>query len=551
ATPGLASAEGMPLLAALGLGWWASRAARPFDARARRGRLAEWLAGALAMGPTMGWTWYVWPPTVLYMGAGLGLYTLLAAALLRAAARRLSLPLALPIAWTGMEVLRSAVPPPAGLGWLSLGHYAHHHLWLAGSARVWGVEGVGFALAALAGLLAAALAAPRRLRPKDLLRGLGPAALGAVLVLAVPPPDTVAGPRLLLVQPGFSQKRKQTFDPAENFQGQRNLTHSDLARRAQQGEAPPDLVCWGESMLFVPLFESGVPDALAQGARLPPWADQITPDTLADWQEWEAERVGKEILGLGLPPGSRAPRLPAGTSFLSGADTLDVVDGAIRRKTGVVLYSPDGSRAPVAGKRYLVPGAETMLGLERFAGVRAAIHAIAGYVPDLAAAPATGVLELATRGGRHFRLGATVCFDNAFLPPYVEPLAETGGLDFHLVASNEAWYLRSGEVDQMVAFSRLIALSTGRAVVRATNSGISIGIDPDGRERGRVREEGRDRLARGTLLLDVPVPAGGPTSAVPPYVRLRSPLRVVLGALALALLVAFRGPIRYPAAPGG
>ena len=71
------------------------------------------------------------------------------------------------------------------------------------------------------------------------------------------------------------------------------------------------------------------------------------------------------------------------------------------------------------------------------------------------------MLELVTRDDRTFRFGATVCFDNAFLAPYTDPAAE-GPLDFHLVVSNEAWYRTSFEMDQMVAFSRLIALATGR-----------------------------------------------------------------------------------------
>jgi apolipoprotein N-acyltransferase len=160
----------------------------------------------------------------------------------------------------------------------------------------------------------------------------------------------------------------------------------------------------------------------------------------------------------------------------------------------------------VAGKRHLAPGGETMLGLERLALVRDYIHEVAGYVPDFLAAERTGLLELETRAGRRYRFGATSCFDNAFPQAYAEPLTRAA-LDFHLVVSNEAWYLESPEMDQMIAFSRLEALATGRALVRATNAGISAVLGPDGRELARLTVDGEDKLVTGTLAVTVPVPA--------------------------------------------
>ena len=52
---------------------------------------------------------------------------------------------------------------------------------------------------------------------------------------------------------------------------------------------------------------------------------------------------------------------------------------------------------------------------------------------------------------------------------------------------NEAWYESSFEADQMVAFSRLLAITTGRAFVRVTNSGVSALFGPDGSELARRR----------------------------------------------------------------
>jgi apolipoprotein N-acyltransferase len=88
------------------------------------------------------------------------------------------------------------------------------------------------------------------------------------------------------------------------------------------------------------------------------------------------------------------------------------------------------------------------------------------------------------------------------------------------VCSNEAWYEKSFEYDQMVAFSRLLALATGRSIVRATNAGVSIVLDPAGREVARLTSPGGDdRMVAGALAAVVPVPAEGTEHVRTPFVR--------------------------------
>ena len=157
-----------------------------------------------------------------------------------------------------------------------------------------------------------------------------------------------------------------------------------------------------------------------------------------------------------------------------------------------MLYDPDGERAPAAAKLHNVPGAETMFGFERFDLVRDVVASFAPFVPDYVPGAATGVLELVTAGGERYPFSATVCFDNAYLGPYVEPLRR-GRVDFHFVASNEAWYFESAEMDQMVAMSRAIALATGRSVVRATTRGSAC-------PRPRRGRAGPHRAGRGRPL---------------------------------------------------
>ena len=154
ASPGILFATGSTLLAIVGIALWGANVVRPLGVRWKRALLAEWLAGALGWGWVMWWVWYVYPPTILYILGGWGVWMLLAAIAVRRLARHVSIPVAVMLGWTAVETVRSIIPPPIGLGWLRLGHFASHHFWLAGSARVGGVEGLSLLLAGLAGGIA-------------------------------------------------------------------------------------------------------------------------------------------------------------------------------------------------------------------------------------------------------------------------------------------------------------------------------------------------------------------------------------------------------------
>ncbi|MEO2146003.1 MAG: hypothetical protein ABGY32_08910, partial [bacterium] len=109
-------------------------------------------------------------------------------------------------------------------------------------------------------------------------------------------------------------------------------------------------------------------------------------------------------------------------------------------------------------------------------------------------------------------------------------------LDLHLVLSNEAWYEKSVEMDHMVAFSRLAAISTGRSIARATNSGVTLVLNPEGRTTAILAPDGEAKMARGTLLATIPVPldpAQGPT----PWARSQHFQTPLLGLLSLILLL--------------
>jgi apolipoprotein N-acyltransferase len=522
AMPGCVLRDGSLLLAILGVAFWGRAVLRPLGSRPRRALLAELLANGLGMLGSMWWIVYVVPPGLLYIALGFGVYLTLASGAVRLLARRLPPGVALALGWLGVETLRTVLPPPFGLGWFLLGQYAHATGWIAGSARVVGPEGLTLVVAALGGVVLELLER-RRVGRGTLALGAG-ALLGAVLLAALTrPPATREGPTVMIVQPAFPQIVKQARDPLENHRDLRRLTLEALAARERAGEPAVDLVAWGETMLQFELHEAGVLAALEAGLRAPPWWDVFDRERVERWREIEDVLVRQDLLD----------QLPAGTSFLSGAVVVDAGEERFRRHNAVVLYDPEGRRGPAVSKRFLVPGAETMLGLERFRWVRDAAHAAMGYLPDFAPAEETGVLELGTGDGETYRLATSVCFDNAFPEVYTEPVRD-GPVDLHLVVSNEAWYRDSFEMDQMVAFSRVAAIASGRSIVRVTNSGVSLVLGPDGELLDRLERDGRDRSVAGTLTVAVPVPVD--VSSRPPYPGLRTPLRWGIAGLFLLFL---------------
>jgi len=525
-SPGVLADGGSPILAIAALVAWGLGASRP----GKKAFLVEWLAAALGLSAICWWSTLVVEIALVGVALVPAVYMALAGVLLRRLVRSVPLALALPAAWVALETLRCWVEPPLGFGWLRIGHDFSTIPWLAGSARVWGVLGLSVAAAGAAGAIADKLSERLRMTgARDAAIGggqaarawiaralaTGPLALAPVLSLATSPPPMAKGPRLLLVQPAFEQHRKMAgLDTGPDLIA---LTRKGLA--AAQGV---DLVCWGET-LWPSFLDAG---SHAGELHPPPWMQE--PDVRA-LEADEAQEVGQGVFGHGL--------VPPDCSFLAGAVLFVAHAGEVRRANGAVLWGPGGKRLGVGFKQHLVPGGETMAGLERWKWVRDAAFALAGYIPDFVAADETGVVELPWKGGPPVHLGLSICFDNTYDDPYTSPLRK-GPLDAHVVLSNEAWYGESCEYDHMLAFSRLAAIESGRAIARVTNSGVTALFGADGSELARLRVGGKDRMVGGTLLVDLPIPAAGHSADQTLYVRVEPGLRwlAILAPLVLLLL---------------
>ncbi len=537
AQPGVLRPDGFGHLAFFAVGPWALAARRPGG----RAFLAEWAAHSVGLAGVFAWMLAFFPPLLVPMAVIPALYPALGGLALR---RAPAWPLALlaPAAWMLAEVVRWMLPVPLSFGWFRLGFLMHDTEWLVGSAAWFGTWGLTWGMAALGGLagdVALALVRPAG-TPSGLVKafGLGLTPLAALVFLSSRPVGpTVSGPDVLVVQSGIEQEIKAARrDPLlDLFVPQVTRTLEALIETRVPGEAGlPDVVMWGETFLpgkvhepdVLQDFRAGVRPTELSGRAALGEGDLVRQNELA-------EDLVSALLGTGpgqllTPPVWRQlferepaaewadrvargePLLPPGTSFLSGVEgwASVQVDGepVLRSVNGVKLWTPDGGSTPIASKVHLVPGGESPDALRGIPFVLEAVRRVANAVPDFVAGEEPGVLLIPGADGRVHRAGIAICFDNAFDDPFTTPLRR-GPVDLFVVVSNEAWYKASPEMDHMLAFSRIAAAASRRSIVRATNSGISAVIGPDGRILGEVRGEGgRRKMVSGALRARVPVP---------------------------------------------
>lgn len=582
AQPGVLRPDGFGHLAFFAVGPWAWAASRP----GRRAFLAEWAAHSLGLASVFWWMVAFFPAILAPMSIVPALYPAMAGALLRRAAGRVPLALLAPAAWTLAEVVRWSLPVPLSFGWFRLGMLMHDTAWLVGSAAFAGTWGLTWTLGALGGL--AADVADGRGRRLALAIPLGIAPLAAAVALDVAADGAVRrqrfapGPDVLVVQPAIEQGLKAArVEPfAEMYVPQVTRTLEALIATRPADGAQPDLVLWGETFLPGMVLDAGAREAFAAGARTVAggreyaasardlaWGDDLAHGLVAALfgraagprapeGGFRAAWPGQWRATFGAPDGPEwadrvaagEPLLPPGTSFLTGLEAWTPREGAggateLRRLNAVALWSAEGERGPLASKVHLVPGGESVDPLRWVPFVVDAIQAIANNVPDFVGVDEPAILTLEARDGARHRMGIGVCYDNAFDDVFTAPIRR-GGVDLFVVASNEAWYGATSEMDHMLAFTRIAAAASQRSVVRATNSGISAVVGPTGEALAVLERDGARKMVPGALRARVPVPAAGEATF---FARTEPRQPLAWGLLAAAVLALCAALGRRPA----
>lgn len=126
------------------------------------------------------------------------------------------------------------------------------------------------------------------------------------------------------------------------------------------------------------------------------------------------------------------------------------------------------------------------------------------------------------------RLASYICYE-AVYPEFAAELARDS--DLLLTISNDTWFGRSIGPVQHLQMAQMRALEAGRWMIRATNNGISVLIDPQGRIQSRIPQ------FQAAILYGEVQAMQGHT----PYLRFGSlPLAIVAALIVLATLLANR-----------
>ena len=126
------------------------------------------------------------------------------------------------------------------------------------------------------------------------------------------------------------------------------------------------------------------------------------------------------------------------------------------------------------------------------------------------------------------RLASYICYE-AVYPEFAAELARDS--DLLLTISNDTWFGRSIGPVQHLQMAQMRALEAGRWMIRATNNGISVLIDPQGRIQSRIPQ-----FEAAILYGEVQAMQGHT-----PYLRFGSlPLAILAALILLATLLANR-----------
>ena len=385
----------------------------------------------------------------------------------------------LPAAWILLEWLRGTLF--SGFTWLQLG-YAGLESPLAAYAPIGGSYAVGLAIAATA----AGFAVIGVARNRSVAVTLAVAALlwaGGMVLDALDAGSGWTRPageplRVLVVQGNVSQEDKWSAET-------RRETLERYARLT--GERPgADLVVWPET-------------------AIPYFAAQVRP-----YLQAAGETADRE-----------------GYVLLTGILSFDPASG--RPYNSVVrIASPRSAEVPTYyHKRHLVPFSERL-------PFETVIGPIAGWIGYPSNGFASGAeRQSPIRAGGH-EIAVSICYEITF---GAESARHLGDAALLVNVSNDAWFGTTAGPHQHFQMARMRALEQGRWLVRATNTGISALVNPDGRVAASAPQFQ-------VAALEVRAP---PREGRTPYARWRDYPVLVL--VAILLVIAAR--VRSAAGRGG
>jgi apolipoprotein N-acyltransferase len=396
----------------------------------------------------------------VYLGSYWGLFGLTLSFLTRQG--RLSPVFFAPALWVSLEFLRSHAGFLA-LPWALLGHSQYRLLPVIQISALTGVYGLSFVILLVNAFLSEVVQAWLDGRGRSSARvawRLTPYAVATLAVvtfslaygfLALSAPPAGKGLRVCVVQGNIPQAVKWE----QQYRTMILEKYCRLTESSAQIDRPA-LIIWPES---------AVPGAFLQEAQ--------SIDTVCHL----AQTTGTHLL-LGS---AQRPKLGERDWVLT------------HRYNTAFFISPAGTIQNFYHKIYLLPFAEYLPYRE------------SGLWPKRLAAQAGDFLpgqEYTIFELEGIKFGVTICWENIF-PDLVRQFVARGA-EFMVNVTNEAWFGDSSASSQFLMMNVFRAVENRVAVARATNTGISCVIDPQGRITGLVTEGGKCLFVEGFVTKTLP-----------------------------------------------
>jgi apolipoprotein N-acyltransferase len=343
--------------------------------------------------------------------------------------------IAAPFVWVTFEFVRAHLPE-ISFPWNLLGYPASANLGLLQIATLTGIYGLSFLAAAFNALLAWVVASKRMaLRQRVGIAGM----VTTILLVAV-----LVGPRLVpqaraqhfarVVQLNFPEVPEYPSDWfAKNGRQLDEVSKMSLAPSAEK----PDLLVWPEAPAPFS-FEDSQFAKLASSL-----ATRFGHPFLAGAIEWKT-------------PVDRSDKVPL---------------GRLVPYNSAILIDPQGQRVFVYDKIHLVPFGE----YEPFP----LIHRVVANISDEVGGFHKGNHYAVGRLPDGHTFAVFICYEAIY--PNVVRRFVANGAELLLNISNDGWFGHSAAAVQHLHMVRVRAVENRRWIVRSTNSGYTVSVDPYGR----------------------------------------------------------------------
>ena len=338
-----------------------------------------------------------------------------------------------PFLWVTFEFVRAHLPE-ISFPWNLLGYPAAANLALVQITTLTGIYGVSFLVAAFNALLAwtdvAVSPAPKR-------RILILAAATALILIVM-----LAGPRLVPPAPSnhYARAVQLNFPEVASYGADWFGTHTtDMSEIERYSLAPsiyhPDLLVWPEAPAPFS-FQDGRFAKLASDLAI-----HFQHPFLVGAIEWK-------------PPVDGSTARPGGVPYNSA-----------------LLFNEQGRRVLVYDKIHLVPFGE----YEPFP----LIHRVVTSVSDEVGGFRKGIRYAVGPMPNGYTLGTFICYE-AIYPGEIRHFAANGA-ELLVNISNDGWFGRSAAAEQHLHMARVRAVENRRWLIRSTNNGFTVSVDPYGR----------------------------------------------------------------------